>query len=190
MAQETISKLIIDFDEDTGSFSLTQDFGGNESMVFLDTPHVRRIAELAGFSSTQPDDKAVRTLRALRRLTQRVVEFRDSFAEYADFDHADLLTEMTTLNSLRDLCLDSLEDLGQHDLVDFLNESEPVQAPTTPPNAQKPAVAVPDKPAPRCAKADAVGAAILKIIEGQPSWHNAPGTAHRAVWTARPDQDL
>lgn len=120
------------------------------------------------------DDRAVRTLRALRRLSQRVVEFRDSFAKYADFDHADLITEMTTLNSLRDLCLDSLEDLGQRDLVDYLNAPEPSPAPTPPPIVQKAAVAIPDKPVAPCAKADSLTAAILAAIQEAPNGITRP----------------
>jgi hypothetical protein len=148
MEKEIISQLGIEHDS-SGNFILTQDLGcGDTAIVGLDPLHVRRIIELARpIAELNPaNDKHARTERALLRLSERIIRFRDEFADCADFDHADLSTEMVQLNALRVQAFDQLEDLGHQNLIESLREERQSEldsraAPTPLPTPLKPAVA-------------------------------------------------
>ena len=146
---EIISELEIECGGDR-SIILTQGIGGSLNRIVLHSIHIRHIAEIGGAldSPNQLEGLHARTKRALRRLSERVITFRDYFARYADFDHADLNDEMVQLNSLHDLAVDGLEDLGHDDLIATLAESEDAPEPPPKPKQQKLDVAHPGKAVP------------------------------------------
>ena len=146
---EIIPELEIEYGDDR-SIILTQGIGGSLNRIVLHSIHIRHLAEIGGAldSPNQLEDMHARTERALLRLSERVITFRDYFARYADFKHANLNNEMVQLNYLRDLAFDSLEDLGHDDLIAALAESDDAPAPPPTPNQLKLDVAHPGKPVP------------------------------------------